>query len=45
MNLGKGQDHFADEFALRGWEFEEGVETFAFQVTDALVPALFLLLD
>ena len=40
MHLRKGQDHLADQLALRGGQLQEGVEGFALQVPDALVPAL-----
>ncbi len=45
MHLGKGQDHFADQFALRSWQLQVGVEGFTFQVANAFVPALPMLLD
>lgn len=44
MHLGEGQYHFADELALGGRQLEEGVESFAFQIADAFISALAMLL-
>ena len=40
MHLGKSQDHFTDQLALWRRQLQEGVESFALQVTHALIPAL-----
>ena len=42
MHSGKGQDHFADEFALGCGQFQKSLKGFALQIASALLPALLL---
>ena len=44
MDLGKGQDHLADELALGRGQLQESIKRFALQKADAFVPALLVLL-